>query len=257
MNTDIKTPVGLTTIVEAIQDVCKDAFAYRFSRTKPIFIVNLDAGNGQTTLVNYMADAFESSKVLNFQSYETYLEYHLDGTRKQLEEIFCDIRDSAEYTNEFEGIIAMDISCLEKDVNEDHVRFFLNKVKELSKHSVFLLFISASGNQNTAALVNKIKKIREHNGRNDKVFTLNIEPYTSEELLEILKQQLDDICILLEQDYQMDSLLYEIIEKNEISTVGDLDLLYLPLLKTVKHENNIPTLTIQGVKSLCKANVQR
>ena len=105
-----KIPIGLANAVAAIKKNIDQAHIYhRCGLKPPHYIINLDAGNGQTTLTEYIATSYADYGVRHFGGLDMFLEYTLDGSMEQLKKVFADIRACAVYTNEYEGVIAMDI----------------------------------------------------------------------------------------------------------------------------------------------------
>ena len=123
------------------------------------FLVGLDSEEEQTELVEYVTDFLEKHNIRHFGGRESYLEYCLDGSMTQLQWIFGDIAASATYTNEYEGVIAMDIALLAPKVREAQMTYFLNAIKQVSKHATLILFVAEMPNRNQDLMVKEIKNV--------------------------------------------------------------------------------------------------
>ena len=108
----IPAPIGMEPLVDAVQQCCFRAQQYHRLGIQPgHFILTLDEGNGRTTAANYLSRAFAQAGVRSFGGLDLMLEYQLDGSMDQLCQTLRSIRASAVYTNEYEGVIAWDISA--------------------------------------------------------------------------------------------------------------------------------------------------
>ena len=93
-------PAGANELVVAISSLCEEKNAYKHCGIKPPhYVVSLDAGNGQTTVVRYIADVMLNNDIRSFRGMDQYLEYRLDGSMDQLKQVFGDIGSCAVYTN--------------------------------------------------------------------------------------------------------------------------------------------------------------
>ena len=86
-----KIPIGLAGAVAAIKKNIDQAHIYhRCGLKPPHYIINLDAGNGQTTLTEYIATSYADYGVRHFGGLDMFLEYTLDGSMEQLKKVFAD-----------------------------------------------------------------------------------------------------------------------------------------------------------------------
>lgn len=126
------------------------------------FMVTLESEEEQEEVVEHVTDFFQENAIRHFGGRESCLEYCLDGSMAQLQWIFGDIAASATYTNEYEGVIAMDIAHLAPKVNEAQMAYFLQKIKEVSKHATLILFLSEGFGRNQNQMADKIMTVVEH-----------------------------------------------------------------------------------------------
>ena len=94
--------------------------------------------------------------------------------------MFADIISSAVYTNEFEGVIAMDIALLASKVNEAQMTYFLNEIKRISKHATLIFFVSEVNSRNQILMIKKIRAVVE------KINYFPVKSYDSTEQLQLV-----------------------------------------------------------------------
>lgn len=144
------------------------------------FLVELDSEEKQTKLTEYITDFFQGNKIRHFGGRDAYLEYCVDGSMAQLKWMFADIISSAVYTNEFEGVIAMDIALLASKVNEAQMTYFLNEIKRISKHATLIFFVSEVNSRNQILMIKKIRAVVE------KINYFPVKSYDSTEQLQLV-----------------------------------------------------------------------
>ena len=85
-----------------------------------------------------------------------FIEFTLDGSYGQLEDVFAELEGYAVFTNNFQGIVAMDITKLAEHLNETQVINFFHYIKKNPKIR-FLFYISMKGmKRNGVNLANKV-----------------------------------------------------------------------------------------------------
>lgn len=251
MNT-IKTPIGLKAGVEAVQEICSKAGNYRCGLKLPHFIVNIDAGNGQTTFTEYMTEAFNKYHVRHFGGLDNYLEYKLDGSMQQLAEIFGrknGIPGCAVYTNEYEGVVAMDISGLADVSNEEQAKVFIREVLRLAEYATFIFYIPSAVNRQMENFVNKL--VREMKTHAMQIRILKMKPYTSAEMVQMIRQMTDDAGIALAQCPETENLLLKTVVDNDIHTVKAAESLCQLFISAASFDSFMPRLTKETLKNIC------
>lgn len=245
MNTNIRIPIGLKAGVEAVQKICSySRIYYRCGLRPPHYIVNIDAGNGQTTFTEYVAEAFCDNGVRHFGGLDNYLEFTLDGSMSQLKNLFAKIRTCAVYTNEFEGIVAMDIAKLSTHINEAQVEYFISGITDLSNHATFIFYVPSVMNRNIATLVSKIAGVLSE------VEVLNIQPYNDEEMMRITKVMMEDAGVKIEDNDIVDNILLELVIADEINTVKAAKKLSQEIIKRANFDGFIPKITANEIRNV-------
>ena len=102
--------VGLEGVKKEMDRITAQAEAYRKGGAKvPNIVVNISKDNGQSYVADYITSVLYEYKLRKFCGLDMILEYRLDGTLKNVKQVFEDIAGNAVYTNEFEGVVAIDV----------------------------------------------------------------------------------------------------------------------------------------------------
>lgn len=238
-----RVPIGLDEMVERVQEICSKSNIYRHCNIKTgHYIVSLDAGNGQTTLTDYISDAFYENKIRHFGGLDLFLEYKLDGTMAQLQQVFQDISDHAVYMNEFAGVISMDITGLASHINEAQVEVFLSGIGKLQRNATMIFYIPSCMNRNILQLVRKIYGVM------DEIEMVQISPYTIWQMVEIVKEEIEEMGVELENTKEVDEAIFQSIEKNEVLTAKEAVRLAGKMVREAEVLQFIPVLTAEGIK---------
>ena len=185
-------PIGLFAGVEAVEKVCEMADIYRAIRQKPPhFVLTMEDRESQSVFTKYVAEMYREHGVMDFFELDDFVEFSLDGSFSQLEDVFNDLKGYAVYSNDFQGIVAMDITKLAEHLHETQLNNFLDYVKA-AEDTVFLFYISMKKmNRNGANLVHKV--VTEiPNTR-----SIEIAPYTAKELSEMILQMVEESDIIV------------------------------------------------------------
>lgn len=192
----IPAPIGMEPLVDAVQQCCFRAQQYHRLGIQPgHFILTLDEGNGRTTAANYLSRAFARAGVRSFGGLDLMLEYQLDGSMDQLCQTLRSIRASAVYTNEYEGVIAWDITVLAAHFGEEQTRLFFRELPSMAAHATLLFFLPSAPNRSQLLLMEKISALLDPN----QMHWVRIPPYSEQTLAGITRQTLiDQLNIRLE-----------------------------------------------------------
>lgn len=241
MNKNIKTPIGLETIVGRVEEICSSPAGHCRCGIYPNhFLINLDKGNGQTTLTSYIADAYQEYGIRHFGGLDTYLEYSLDGSMSQLEDIFDYIHDSAAvYTNEYEGVIAMDVTALAAPGNAAQMALFLKEIAHIGEHATFVFYVPAVIN---SSIANLIKKIREVFHDRD-VEVIKVDAYSEQNLVDIIKNMLEEAGV--EVVGNVDDSIINILRSEGASNIKDAKYLTKVMIKNADFSSFVPVITAE------------
>ena len=245
-----KIPIGLAGAVAAIKKNIDQAHIYhRCGLKPPHYIINLDAGNGQTTLTEYIATSYADYGVRHFGGLDMFLEYTLDGSMEQLKKVFADIKACAVYTNEYEGVIAMDISKLANHVNETQLDVFVGEITKISSSATLVLFVPSAMNRNVATLVWRIRDAL------DDVEILDIKPYTPEDLVEIIKGMITDAGVVIDESIELDKFLLNAVIDEHVSNVKSAKRFSQIMIKNANFDGFLPKLGIVEIEKTFSVGV--
>jgi len=214
---EITRPIGLKTPCAEIERVCKAAHVYRKCGLRPgHFVVPLDAGNGRTTLLEYMADMYKEAGVLDFISGpDDYIEITLDGSRQQLRQAFVEIDAAAVYTNEYCNIIGMDISGMAGHAGETQFAEFLRYARRTCEHACVVFYVGSVPTRNEERMLEKLCETVENIKR------LDANPYTQEEICSLILKFLEDHGIEIRDEARFRSMLPAVVASLELSDVKE------------------------------------
>ena len=178
--------IGLNEVKDVVSGICAKAENYRRGGViPPHMIIMLGPGNGQSTVTDYITDEFLENKVRDFHSLSYSLEYRPDGTYAQAREVIENIYANADYTNEFEGIVAVDISAFSSCLNEAHTADFFEALGAVGKKATVVAFIDP-GVKRAGALREKAEEALENS------VTVIPSPYTYDDYRDIVVEKIKD-----------------------------------------------------------------
>lgn len=245
MNNYIRKPVGLETFVSRIEEICSNPNAYHRCNVKPShFLLNLDAGNGHSTVAAYVSDAFRTYGIRHFGGRELFLEYTLNGSKDQLIQVLDNIKDSADYTNEYEGVIAIDISGLAAHLNEDQVSIFLKELPAIGEHATLILYVPSSISRNMTLLIDKVCATLE-----DELEVVKVEAYSEENLVAIIRELVKESGVDMEDGVDIDSCIQAAIRQTGASTIKDAKRLTQVMVKNANFDHFIPELNCKLINT--------
>lgn len=185
MNTHI--PIGLESLRTAVEEVCAAKHIYSTCRLlPPHMLLNLSQGEGQRTVIRYIARQYRANQIMHFGGLDDYLMFTCDGSLAQLDRMKCQIKSSAVYTNHFEGVVGIDVSALAQHVNEQQVTQLSDLLQSAGKTAVLVIFSSSVPSSKEQQLMQKIKAVLH------RVNEINVGPYTRLELLAILENRIHE-----------------------------------------------------------------
>lgn len=237
-------PVGVEEIITVLADVCENSAAHKHCGiAPPHFVINLDAGNGQTTITRFITDTLSKCEIRHFGGMDAFLEYTLDGTMQQLKQIFCDIRTCAVYTNSFEGVIAIDIKALSKCANEEQADFFLKELKDVCRTATVIMYTGGIPSRGEMSIVDKFKTAVRN------ITTIHLDAYTPDELAYIAESLLDDYGVVAEGTDEFHDALCELMIVEKCQTVKDIITIMEHAVKKADYSDFVPTLSTKQLKA--------
>ncbi len=239
---DINRIVGLDSVKAALEGIVSNKELYRRCDIKPNHIIfsGLSSGNGCTTVCNLITDSFMENGIVPCLELDTSIELKPDGkTKERLDKIFAEIDNSSVYSNHYSGLIFINLDGIIPYATQDHISDFISGLEEAAKYATMFFFID-SGSRNADILIKKIKSTLVN------VDTVEVQPYSVEELTEITTIMLDDHCI--EVDEFAKTLICEIIAKRQIKTAKECVYLKNELVKFATLETGSPVLSMADIR---------
>lgn len=238
MNSYIKVPIGLEPVVSKVEEICSHADAFRRCGITPNhFLINLDKGNGQTTVTSYISDAFFAGGVRHFGGLDRFLEYSLNGSVAQFRQIVNDIRSCAVYTNEYEGVIAMDLSELASHIHESQISLFLKELSVIGKHATFVFYVPSVISKNMTTLIEMLCSAI------DRIDIIQVSPYSAQDLTEIIKSAIDEAGVDLVSGQETDTCILNIVRYAGAANLKDAKQLARIMLQNADFDSFTPSLT--------------
>lgn len=235
--------IGHNELKEHLKALSDNADAYRRCSVKvPNFVMNIPRGNGQSFVAENITVFLHDHELRNFPELDEMKEYRLDGTMAQTKKVFEDIRSNAVYTNEFEGVIAIDVSALAEYVNESQTDYFVEQICEVSKDATVIIYYDDSlGKQ-----INIVKeRIVTEMGN---CIDINVPPYTLEEYAEIIVDNMLErgVDVVLDQD--MGKILFNIIASYNVTTAKQAIGVAEKLILLADYSSYAPRLDLKALK---------
>lgn len=203
------------------------------------FIIYLDTGNGQSALAEYMTDVFWQNRLRHFGGRDRFLEYKMDGN--QLKQVLSDIDANRGYTNNFEGMIFMDISGFSKYVHEAQAYTFLKAVQEMGKHATLIFFCPTVSDRNLDKLILKLREVLVE------VEEFRPKPYTAAHITGIILRMLNDSGVLIERPREVSTHILEMVRSADIHNIKDAKKLTRQLRRCADHTGMRPTLSLRNL----------
>lgn len=210
---------GMNELKQAIENECSVSYKYVGTRLKPHHkIINLDKRNGRTTALDYIVEAYNEKEMVDFSgSLDEYIELDFDGSFTNFQEQVTKIRKSCDYSNTFNGVIAIDAAALYQHRQEAQWQNFLTLISKLAKTAILVFFIEENPSKQTKEFVSAIKKTGIRN-----IDEITLSPYTVDDYFQMIVSYLHESGIRLRITRED---LEELISKREVKKVDDaLDL---------------------------------
>lgn len=240
---DFSQPLGLHQAVQAIHNLCASSVPYENTRAAPS-LIELDAGNGQTTFTKYAARMAIKHKIRQVVGLTTYLEFTVDPKKDQMQMMFGQIAAAAKGVNNYESVISFDITALTECVHEEQTEFFLNRLKEIAKHAIVLLYISPT----------KVKSAAKHSELKEKLKEsiaglqiVEVDPYTTTELCQMVLKKLDDYGIDIVDTDAFTEKLELVVAESNLSCAKETEAIAEMLVKQASVNRFYAVLDVQGL----------
>lgn len=237
-------PIGAEEVVSILADICANSAAHkRCGIAPPHFVLNLDAGNGQTTITAFISEVLSKNEIRRFGGMDLFLEYTLDGTMSQLKQVFGAIRSCAVYTNSFEGVVAIDITALSRYANDAQTEFFLKEIVRVCLSATVILYTGSVASRGMQSIVDRLKAVVRN------MYIVHIDAYTTDELAYIAENLLDKYGVCAEDSDEFHNVLREIVTAEACRTVRDIRDIAERAVIEADFSGYMPTLSAEQLKA--------
>lgn len=241
--------VGLESLKEEMQNIVKMEKVYQKGGLKiPHFIINMSKNNGQSSVADYIATVLKTHKLRKFCALDMLLEYRLDGTMKDLKQMFEDISANAVYTNDYEGVISIDVSALAEVVNEIQIDYFLKHIQDVARHATMIIFYDAELGKRVEIVKNKICTVLDY------CIQIQIHSYSEQEYAKIIVQRMKDLGIEIQRENELEEILCFIVKDKNVSNIKDALAVTDNLIYCADYNSEVPKIDIGKVKKCFHVN---
>ncbi len=199
-----------------LNGIKENSEAYRRGGAKlPHVNMNLYPGNGQTAVSEFCTFFLYDYNLRAFHGSDKMKEYRLDGSLDNLKRMVEDIKSNAVYTNEFEGVIAIDYSALADYANEYQVDYFLEQLERISRDATLILYYDDRLGKPIESIKESVIKAVSN------CIDISVLPYSLREYSQIVTSNLLERGINVECSNSMEQMLCKIIESYSVTTAKE------------------------------------
>ena len=239
--------VGLNDLTRRLEVLKEDKMSFKtFRRKLPDFLFEIEEGNGESYIVKYVTDVYMKNDLRNFTGKTRILEYKLDGSYKNIEEMRNDIDINKCYSNNFEGMISINVTSLSDYMNWEQYDYFLKTIREYSQYASLIIFINPKTDKEKLLY----KKLALDLGWLE---CFKVEKYDTKELIEMVVEKLNDMGIDITAEKALSKALIKVFEKMEVKVCRDIEIVIDKIVKYVdfyKYRPEINMTCIEKIKNI-------
>ncbi len=208
----MKKLIGMESLKSAMSEIVSRADAYRKGKAQvPHVMMNLTQDNGQSITANYITSVLYDHGLRKFGGLDTLLEYRLDGSLSQMKEVFASIASNAVYTNEYEGVVAIDISALSEYANEYQVDYFVEQIGSVAGHATVIIYYDASRGKKMQVIKDKVRRALGN------CIDVPVTPYSRKDYSQIVVQNILDRGIEIDRRNDLENVLGRVVDLYNVS----------------------------------------
>ena len=205
--------VGLESLKTAMSEIVSKADAYRKGGAKvPHVVMNLTHENGQSIVANYISSVLYENRLRKFCGLDILLEYRVDGNLRKMKRIFEDIASNAVYTNEYEGVVALDISELSEFINEFQVDYFVEQIGSVAQNATVIIYYDASLGKRMQIIKERVVNTIGN------CIDVPVTPYSQKEYFEIVVQNIIDRGIEVDTGDDLKNILCRVMDTYHVTS---------------------------------------
>lgn len=241
--------VGLEGVKREMDRITAQVEAYRKGGAKvPNIVVNISKENGQSYVADYITSVLYEYKLRKFCGLDMILEYRLDGSLKNVKQVFEDIAGNAVYTNEYEGVIAIDVSALSEYVNESQVDYFVNHIARVAQSATVIVYYNEAFGKRMELVKDRICKALGN------YIVIHVEPYTVREYSEIAVQSIKERGINIESEEELETVLCHVVDDKHVSNAKEAVAVAEDLAFCADYSGFVPKIDIDKVNKFFSVN---
>lgn len=206
--------VGLNAYQEAIETMIGRRHAYCSGVPLPVIAMDLQGGNGRTLCAQLLSDVLRENGILNTMAISRVIEAKADGSSACLKAIQETLTEETDYTNNYDGVVALDITGLCAHAREAIAGEYVELIAQLRKSAAVLLYTD----QLDSAAQRLISHIRMETGE---VQCIHVQPYERTELAMILMCCLREYRVVLPDEETQVQMWVNLMESEGARTARD------------------------------------
>ena len=223
--------IGLDRLKDHLSDVINNADIYKKGGASvPNIMMNLSRNNGQSVVAYHIASMLYENGLRRFCGLDILLEYRPDGNLNGLKHIFEDIKSNAVYTNDYEGVVAMDITALAGYLNEYQIEFFLKHLEEVSRNATLIIYYEEMV---AASLGNYVD--------------ITVEPYSNRDYSEIVVQNIRERGIRVDSEEGFEDLLFNEVGRYNVSNAREAVAVAEDLVFYADYSDPVPKIDAKAI----------
>lgn len=205
--------VGLEILKTMMSEIVSKADSYRKGGAQvPHVIMNLTHDNGQSIVADYITSILYENKLRKFCGLDILLEYRVDGCLRQMKQIFDDIASNAVYTNDYEGVVAVDISALSEFINEFQIDYFVEHIGLVARNATVIIYYDASLGQRIQIVKERVRKAIGN------CIDVPVTPYSQKEYSEIVVQNILERGIEVDTGDDLENVLCRVVDTYHVTS---------------------------------------
>lgn len=241
---EIIRPIGLDAVCSRIEGVCKRAAAYKLCGMVPeSCIVQLDRGNGRSTIMEYAADKFRTDGVIDFSSgLDDIVSLIYDGTLQNFYECKSAVRDAAVYSNTYRGLYEVDCIALASHSSEIQYKDFFSMFGQICKEACVFFFVPSVLSSSEERFVEKIEALGG-------IGRVKPDPYTTSDYSKLIIKYLSDHCVRIDDLRKADTILRRAVNKYGPKSVYEAHCIASALVHYADLSGSVPVIDERMIKA--------
>ena len=234
--------VGLEGLKNQMSGIISKADAYRKGGAQvPHVVMNLTHDNGQSIVADYITSVLYENDLRKFCGLDILLEYRLDGSLRQMKQVFEDITSNAVYTNEYEGVVAVDITSLSEFINEFQVDYFVEHIGMVAQNATVIVYYDASLGKRMQLIKERVVQAIGN------YIEVPVSPYSQKEYSEIVVQNIKERGIEVESEEELENIICGVVDKYHVANAKQAVAVAEDLVFCVDYSSFIPKIDTKMV----------